>query len=124
MTGHLLFEAIDPRAAITVSPHGVKDVIRGHIGFDGLPLSDDLSMQAGRLLGERAARALLAGRDIAPTATAAWTRWSRWRPCRPDERCRRAAPDAGRASRPPATRSASRAWPMRQRVASLLPAWG
>jgi beta-N-acetylhexosaminidase len=44
----------------------VKDVIRGHIGFDGLLLSDDLSMQAlGGGLGERAARALAAGCDIA-----------------------------------------------------------
>ena len=45
---------------------GVKDVIRGHIGFDGLLLSDDLSMQAlGGSLGDRAARALAAGCDIA-----------------------------------------------------------
>jgi beta-N-acetylhexosaminidase len=66
MTGHLLFEAIDPRRAITVSPEGVRDVIRGHIGFDGLLLSDDLSMQAlGGSLGDRAANALAAGCDIA-----------------------------------------------------------
>lgn len=66
MTGHLLFEAVDPTAAITVSPAGVADVIRGHIGFDGLLLSDDLSMQAlGGSLGERAARSLAAGCDIA-----------------------------------------------------------
>jgi beta-N-acetylhexosaminidase len=66
MTGHLLFEAIDPTQAITVSAGGVKDVIRGHIGFDGLLLSDDLSMQAlGGSLGERAARSLAAGCDIA-----------------------------------------------------------
>jgi beta-N-acetylhexosaminidase len=66
MTGHLLFEAVDPAAAITVSARGVTEVIRGHIGFDGLLLSDDLSMQAlGGSLGERAARALAAGCDIA-----------------------------------------------------------
>jgi beta-N-acetylhexosaminidase len=66
MTGHLLFEAIDPNAAITVSAGALKDVIRGHIGFDGLLLSDDLSMQAlGGSLGDRAARALAAGCDIA-----------------------------------------------------------
>jgi beta-N-acetylhexosaminidase len=66
MTGHLLFEAIDPDRAITVSAGGVKDVIRGHIGFDGLLLSDDLSMQAlGGTLGERAQRSLAAGCDIA-----------------------------------------------------------
>ncbi|MFZ5783360.1 MAG: beta-N-acetylhexosaminidase [Pseudomonadota bacterium] len=66
MTGHLLFEAIDPTAAITVSALGVREIIRDHIGFDGLLLSDDLSMQAlGGSLGERAARALAAGCDIA-----------------------------------------------------------
>src|SRR5689334_4478447 len=66
MTAHVLYEAIDPAAAMTVSARGVKDVVRGHIGFDGLLLSDDLSMQAlGGTLGERAARALAAGCDIA-----------------------------------------------------------
>ncbi len=66
MTGHLLFEAIDPAACITVSERGVREVIRGHIGFDGLLLSDDLSMQAlGGSLGERASRALAAGCDVA-----------------------------------------------------------
>ncbi|MBX9944636.1 MAG: beta-N-acetylhexosaminidase [Reyranella sp.] len=66
MTGHLLFEAVDPAACITVSARGVREVIRGHIGFDGLLLSDDLSMQAlGGSLGGRAARALAAGCDVA-----------------------------------------------------------
>ena len=66
MTGHLLFEAIDPAACITVSARGVREVIRVHIGFDGLLLSDDLSMQAlGGSLGERASRALAAGCDVA-----------------------------------------------------------
>jgi beta-N-acetylhexosaminidase len=66
MTGHLLFEAVDPTAAITVSARGVKEVIRDHIGFDGLLLTDDLSMQAlGGSLGDRAARALAAGCDVA-----------------------------------------------------------
>jgi beta-N-acetylhexosaminidase len=66
MTAHVLYRAIDPDAALTVSARGVKDVVRGYIGFDGLLLSDDLSMQAlGGSLGERAARALAAGCDIA-----------------------------------------------------------
>ena len=66
MTGHLLFEAVDPAACITVSARGVQEVIRDHIGFDGLLLSDDLSMQAlGGSLGERAGRALAAGCDVA-----------------------------------------------------------
>jgi beta-N-acetylhexosaminidase len=66
MTAHVLYEAIDPAAAFTVSAGGVRDIVRGHIGFDGLLVSDDLSMQAlGGSLGERAARALAAGCDIA-----------------------------------------------------------
>ena len=41
-------------------------MIRGEIGFDGLLLSDDLSMQAlSGTLGERAAASLAAGCDIA-----------------------------------------------------------
>ena len=66
MTAHVLYKAIDADAALTVSARGVKDVIRDHVGFDGLLLSDDLSMQAlGGTLGERARRALAAGCDIA-----------------------------------------------------------
>jgi beta-N-acetylhexosaminidase len=66
MTAHVLYEAIDPSAALTVSAGGVREVIRRHIGFDGLLLSDDLNMEAlGGSLGERAARALAAGCDIA-----------------------------------------------------------
>ena len=66
MTAHVVYEAVDPGAVLTVSARGVKDVVRGHIGFDGLLLSDDLSMQAlGGTLGERAAKVLAAGCDIA-----------------------------------------------------------
>lgn len=66
MTAHVLYTAIDPDAALTVSARGVREVVRDHIGFEGLLLSDDLSMQAlGGSLGERAARALAAGCDIA-----------------------------------------------------------
>jgi len=66
MTGHLLFEAIDAKDCVTVSARSVKDIIRGHIGFEGLLLSDDLSMQAlGGSVGDRAFRALAAGCDIA-----------------------------------------------------------
>jgi beta-N-acetylhexosaminidase len=66
MTAHLLFEVVDGEVPVTVSARAVKDVIRGHIGFDGLLLSDDLNMQAlGGSLGERAARCLAAGCDVA-----------------------------------------------------------
>lgn len=63
MTAHLVFEAIDPRPA-TISPVMIE-LIRRHIGFDGLLMTDDISMQAltGRV-SERASAALAAGCDL------------------------------------------------------------
>ena len=44
----------------------VSEIIRGEIGFDGVLVSDDLSMRAlGGTIGERARRALAAGCDLA-----------------------------------------------------------
>ncbi|MQT14445.1 beta-N-acetylhexosaminidase [Segnochrobactrum spirostomi] len=66
MTAHMVFEAIDPTAPATCSAMMIGDIVRGAIGFQGLLLSDDLSMQALEgSLGHRAARALAAGCDIA-----------------------------------------------------------
>ncbi|HVV93830.1 MAG TPA: glycoside hydrolase family 3 N-terminal domain-containing protein, partial [Hyphomicrobiales bacterium] len=66
MTAHVVYEAIDPDRAATVSPAVVGEVIRGAIGFDGLLLTDDLSMQALQgPLGARAAAAFAAGCDMA-----------------------------------------------------------
>ncbi|MCB2111379.1 MAG: glycoside hydrolase family 3 protein [Defluviimonas sp.] len=65
MTGHIVFEAIDPDRPATASP-GVIALIRGEIGFRGLLLSDDLSMEAlSGGIGARAAAAVGAGCDIA-----------------------------------------------------------
>ena len=66
MTAHVVFEAVDPTAPATTSPKVISEILRGEIGFQGLLLSDDLSMQAlGGSLGERAAAARKAGCDIA-----------------------------------------------------------
>ena len=66
MTAHIVYSAIDPRAPATLSPRVVAEVIRGKIGFDGVLVSDDLSMRAlGGGLGERTRRALDAGCDLA-----------------------------------------------------------
>ncbi|SLN77233.1 beta-N-acetylhexosaminidase [Oceanibacterium hippocampi] len=66
MTGHILFEALDPDRPATLSPTVIADVIRGRIGFSGLLLTDDLSMKALEgTVAERAARALDAGCDLA-----------------------------------------------------------
>lgn len=66
MTAHVVYEAVDPSAPATISPQVIDQVIRGWIGFDGLLVTDDLSMKAlGGGLGERAAAALAAGCDVA-----------------------------------------------------------
>lgn len=66
MTGHMLFKTLDATAPTTFSPVIISQVIRTEIGFEGLLLSDDLSMKAlTGSIGERAARALGAGCDIA-----------------------------------------------------------
>jgi beta-N-acetylhexosaminidase len=66
MTAHVVYRAIDPERPATTSPVVVERIIRGKIGFDGLLISDDLSMKAlGGPLGDRAAAAFKAGVDIA-----------------------------------------------------------
>ena len=66
MTAHVVFTAFDPVAPATTSAVIVREVIRGSIGFQGLLMSDDLSM--GALTGslrERTRGVLAAGCDIA-----------------------------------------------------------
>ena len=64
MTAHIVFEAIDDQAPATLSPAMVA-LIRGEIGFDGLLMTDDLSMKAlSGPFGARAERALAAGVDM------------------------------------------------------------
>jgi beta-N-acetylhexosaminidase len=66
MTAHVVYTDIDSQRPATVSPKVVGDHIRGTIGFAGLLMSDDLSMQALQgTLRERAAAAFGAGVDIA-----------------------------------------------------------
>ena len=65
MTAHVVYEAIDPQRPATTSPKVIRDVIRGEIGFDGLLISDDLSMNAlDGTLCSRTKAALFAGCDI------------------------------------------------------------
>lgn len=64
MTAHVVYEALDPDAPATLSPVMMR-VIREEIGFGGLVMTDDLSMQALRGdFGERTRRALAAGCDL------------------------------------------------------------
>jgi beta-N-acetylhexosaminidase len=65
MTAHLVYEAIDPDHPATLSPRLIGDVIRRQIGFDGLLLTDDLSMKALRgSCTDLAAQSLAAGCDV------------------------------------------------------------
>ena len=65
MTAHVVYESIDPQRPATTSPKVIRDVIRGEIGFEGLLMSDDLSMKAlDGPLSVRAKQALFAGCDL------------------------------------------------------------
>ena len=65
MTAHVVYESIDPQRPCTTSPKVIRDVIRGEIGFEGLLMSDDLSMKAlDGPLPVRARAALFAGCDV------------------------------------------------------------
>lgn len=65
MTAHVVYDAIDPQRPATTSPKLIRDVIRGEIGFDGLLMSDDVSMNAlSGPISVRAKAALFAGCDV------------------------------------------------------------
>ncbi len=65
MTAHIVYAAIDGDRPATLSPRVIDEVIRSDIGFDGVLVSDDLSMHAlGGSIAERAAGAIGAGCDL------------------------------------------------------------
>jgi beta-N-acetylhexosaminidase len=65
MTCHVVFTAIDPDNPATTSSKVIDGIIRKRIGFDGLLLSDDTSMNAlAGSIGERAANIIGGGCDI------------------------------------------------------------
>ena len=65
MTAHVVYSAYDAGAPATTSPVMVQEVIRGLIGFDGLLMTDDLSMNAlAGPMTERVGRAIAAGCDV------------------------------------------------------------
>jgi beta-N-acetylhexosaminidase len=66
MTAHVVFTAIDHELPATTSATIIGQVIRGFIGFDGVLMSDDISMGAlSGTLAERTQAALAAGCDMA-----------------------------------------------------------
>ena len=58
MSAHIILSAIDANNPITVSPKGIKEVIRGIIGFKGFLISDAIDMHA--LKGSKQERTLAA----------------------------------------------------------------
>ncbi|MCA3270075.1 MAG: beta-N-acetylhexosaminidase [Holosporales bacterium] len=66
MTAHIVYTAIDAAQPATWSRRVIERIIRGHIGFKGILISDDVGMKA--LTGtyrDRAAKAMAAGCDLA-----------------------------------------------------------
>jgi beta-N-acetylhexosaminidase len=67
MTAHVVYPALDPERAATLSPRICTELLRDELGFQGVLFSDDLEMQAiaGHAAPEVSAPvALLAGCDI------------------------------------------------------------
>jgi beta-N-acetylhexosaminidase len=66
MTAHVVYRAIDPDAPATTSKRVIGEIIRGFIGFDGVLIGDDLSMQALHgTIANRAQATMAAGCDLA-----------------------------------------------------------
>jgi beta-N-acetylhexosaminidase len=65
MTAHVVYTAIDAARPATTSRKVMREVIRGEIGYDGLVMSDDLSMKAlAGDFGGRTRAAIRAGCDV------------------------------------------------------------
>ncbi len=71
MTAHVVFSAIDAAQPATTSAIMIRDVIRGSIGFEGLLMSDDVSMGALSGQFERAKPGRARGR-LRPRASLQW----------------------------------------------------
>jgi beta-N-acetylhexosaminidase len=65
MTAHVVFSALDPAQPATTSATIIRQVIRGEIGFQGLLMSDDVSMNAlAGSIAERTRAIVQAGCDM------------------------------------------------------------
>ena len=65
MTAHITYAALDPDRPATLSPGLIRRTIRGEIGFDGVLVSDDLTMGAlAGLSNTLASDSLAAGCDL------------------------------------------------------------
>ncbi|MBN9454552.1 MAG: beta-N-acetylhexosaminidase [Bosea sp.] len=65
MTAHLVFTALDAKNPATISRKIVREIMRGELGFDGLIMTDDISMKALSGSFEAKSRAAIrAGVDV------------------------------------------------------------
>ncbi|HKN29073.1 MAG TPA: beta-N-acetylhexosaminidase [Roseiarcus sp.] len=65
MTAHVVYSALDRERPATTSPIVIRDIMRGEIGYDGLIMSDDVSMKALRGSYEDRTKAIFdAGLDL------------------------------------------------------------
>ena len=68
MAAHVVFPEVDAMPA-SLSPHWIRNVLRGELGFQGAVFADDLSMGGAAAFGDiiaRAEQALAAGCDVLP----------------------------------------------------------
>lgn len=65
MTAHVVYTAVDRRGPATTSRKVMQGIVRGHLAYDGLMMTDDLSMKAlAGTLAERARASYTAGCDV------------------------------------------------------------
>ena len=65
MTAHIVYKVLDPKYTATHSSIIIKKIIRNHIKFRGLIISDDISMKALKFkLVDNAKKALEAGCNL------------------------------------------------------------
>jgi beta-N-acetylhexosaminidase len=66
MTAHIVYPALDPISPATLSRAVIAGTIRGHMGFRGVLVTDDLAMKAlSGTPADLAVQALAAGCDLA-----------------------------------------------------------
>ena len=67
LAAHVLFPEVDSDSVASVSPHWIRNILRGELGFKGVVFTDDMSMAGAAVAGdivERSRRALDAGSDM------------------------------------------------------------